>query len=58
MALKPTVSLIGFLDTKVAEHVLVRETLKKAGCDVIMIDISIKEASQWAYCQHLLLSHM
>ena len=58
MALKPTVSLIGFLDTKAAEHVLLRETLEKAGCDVIMIDISIKEASQWAYCQHLLLSHM
>ena len=42
---KSTVALIGFLDTKAAEHALVRETLEKAGCAVIMIDISIKEAS-------------
>ncbi|KAF8310747.1 hypothetical protein DL93DRAFT_2084127 [Clavulina sp. PMI_390] len=39
---KPTIALIGFLDTKLDEHTLVYERLVALGCDVKVIDVSTK----------------
>lgn len=35
--------LVGFLDTKLAEHVFVYGKLREAGCEVVVLDTSIKE---------------
>ncbi|KDQ53708.1 hypothetical protein JAAARDRAFT_197165 [Jaapia argillacea MUCL 33604] len=40
--MRPQVILIGFLDTKEAEHVFVRDILVSKGCDVILIDVSLQ----------------
>lgn len=42
---QPLVALIGFLDTKLEEHILVQGKLKDLGCDVRMIDVSIRATS-------------
>jgi uncharacterized protein (UPF0261 family) len=37
----PAILLIGFLDTKAAEHAFVRDKLLSAGNDVILVDVSV-----------------
>jgi len=39
---RPLVVLIGFLDTKLTEHALVHRRLTDLGCDVKVIDISLR----------------
>jgi uncharacterized protein (UPF0261 family) len=38
---RPTVALIGFLDTKGEESAFLHKLLKEAGSDVVVIDVSI-----------------
>lgn len=38
---KAKVALVGFLDTKGAEHVFVKQVLESRGCEVVVIDVSI-----------------
>ncbi|TFK49220.1 hypothetical protein OE88DRAFT_399010 [Heliocybe sulcata] len=43
---KPVVLLIGFLDTKEAEHKFVKELLESKGCEVTIIDTSIQHQTE------------
>lgn len=36
------IALIGFLDTKLNEYAYVSDLLERAGCQVLMIDVSTK----------------
>jgi uncharacterized protein (UPF0261 family) len=40
---KPTVALVGFLDTKGEEHAFVADLLRSSGCNVIVLDVSITD---------------
>ncbi len=42
----PTIVLIGTLDTKGVEYDFIRKQIKKAGCDVIVIDAGVLGAAQ------------
>lgn len=38
---RPTVALLGFLDTKGPEHAFTKDILEAQGCNVVVIDVSI-----------------
>jgi uncharacterized protein (UPF0261 family) len=40
---KPTVALVGFLDTKGEEHAFVADLLRSSGCTVLVLDVSITD---------------
>jgi uncharacterized protein (UPF0261 family) len=40
---EPTVALVGFLDTKGAEHDFVANRLRASGCTVLVLDVSIND---------------
>lgn len=43
---RPLVVVLGFLDTKLEEHTLVYHKLSHLGCDVIVVDLSIRVSHQ------------
>jgi uncharacterized protein (UPF0261 family) len=53
---RPLVVLIGFLDTKLTEHALVYRRLTDLGCDVKVIDISLRGSKAEPACLSISVS--